>query len=220
MNALRRLYRALQPPGSNYSKPIGWKHLLPPKPTIYDIGGKDQRHAVKDATYYCVDIMPGPGVDIVADAHDMHVIPDNSVDMVMSISVLEHVRYPEKVVAEMYRILKPGGLIYINVPFIFPFHSDPDDFRRWTSDGILILCENFERIASGWNRGPASTMHELLVKFAALLFSFNSQRLYGVMLDVFGWAFFWVKYMDVWMAKHPNAKVLHAGTYFLGRKPR
>jgi ubiquinone/menaquinone biosynthesis C-methylase UbiE len=51
----------------------------------------------------------------------MHMASSGSVDCVVPVSTLEHVRYPQKLAAEIYRILKPGGLLYINVPFSFPF---------------------------------------------------------------------------------------------------
>jgi len=41
---------------------------------------------------------------------------DNSFDVVFSKSVLEHFYYPEKLVKEIYRIIKPGGLVITMVP--------------------------------------------------------------------------------------------------------
>lgn len=120
---------------------------------------------------------------------------------------------------EIYRILKPGGIVYINVPFIFPFHADPDDFYRFSYKGIAILCERFERIDSGFNRGPASTMHHLFVHFMAMLFCFNNRMLYGINQDLFRWVFFWIKYLDKFLARYQMAYVIHAGSYFLGQKP-
>ena len=133
MNLLERLYHKLpEPPSTNYL----YRHFtvnpysfLPPAPLVYDIGSKDAQGAYAfgnppaGAKFVCVDIEPGPGVDLVADAHDMHMVRDNSVDCVVCVSTLEHVRHPEKVVAEIYRILKPGGIVYINVPFMS--HSTP-----------------------------------------------------------------------------------------------
>lgn len=229
VSALKKLYHRLpEPPSTNYLyrriDPNPYD-LLPKNPLILDIGSKEARGSYAfgnppaGAKLVCLDIEPGPGVDIVADAHDMHIVEDNSVDLVTCVSVLEHVRHPHVVVKEIFRILKPGGIAYINIPFIFPFHADPDDFYRFTYKGINILCEEFERIDSGFNRGPASTMHHLLVHFFAILLSFNSRALYGVWVDVFKWLLFWVKYLDKFIAKYEMAYVIHAGSYFIGRKP-
>ena len=39
-------------------------------------------------------------------------------------------------------------------------------------------------------------------------------------VDLFRWLFFWIKYLDKFLARYEMAYVIHAGAYFLGRKPR
>jgi SAM-dependent methyltransferase len=229
LQALKTLYHKLPaPPSSNYlfrNFDINPYELLPEKPVIVDIGSKDASASYAfgeppaGARVVCVDIAAGPGVDLVADAHDLYMVEDNSVDCVISVSTFEHLRYPQKAIKEALRILKPGGILYLNVPFLFPYHADPDDFYRFTYRGIKILCEDFTELDSGFNRGPASTMHHLMVHFFAILFCFNSRTIYGLNVDVFSWLLFWVKYLDHFIARHEVAYVLHAGTYFIGRKP-
>jgi SAM-dependent methyltransferase len=224
---LKRLYHKLpEPPSTNYSfrtTAAARYDLLPEGALIFDIGSKDSRGAYgglpPGAKVVCVDIAAGPGVDMVADAHDLNLVADNSVDFVTSVSVLEHVRYPQRVVSEIYRILKPGGMVYISVPFIFPFHADPDDFYRFSHKGLEILCEKFERMDNGFNRGPASTTLHVLVHFLAMLFCFNNRTLYGINVDLFTWLLFWVKYLDRFLGRYEMAYVIHAAAFFLGRKP-
>ena len=228
VNFLKKLYHTLpEPPGSYYAfrtAAVNPYEMLPENPIIFDIGSKDARGDYSfglppaGAKVICVDIEAGPGVDLVADAHNMTEVDDNSVDCVVTISTLEHVRYPQKVVAEIHRILKPGGIVYINVPFMFPFHADPDDYYRFSHRGIDILCEAFERLDSGFDRGPASSMHHLSVHFFAILFSFNSKTLYGINVDLFKWLFFWVKYLDKIIGNYKMAYVIHTVSYFVGRK--
>lgn len=225
---LRRVYHRLpEPPSTNYLfrqiSPNPYT-LLPSNALILDLGSKEVRGSYafgnppEDARLVCVDIENGPGVDIVADAHDMKMIENDSVDLVTCVSLLEHVRDPRRVMLEIMRILKPGGIVYVNVPFVFPFHADPDDFYRFSYKGVELLCQGFERIDSGFNRGPASTMHHLMVHFLAMLFSFNNRTIYGLGVDAFKWLLFWVKYLDKFMAHYQMAHVIHAGSYFLGRK--
>jgi SAM-dependent methyltransferase len=61
---------------------------------------------------------------------------DNSVDGVLSSSVLEHVVDVHGILRDAFRVVRPGGRVLIGTPFFFPFHGEPDDFRRWTVYGL------------------------------------------------------------------------------------
>ncbi len=67
---------------------------------------------------------------------------DNSLDMVMSEWVLEHIGKVWEVPPEMYRILKPGGLCYMLVPFMYPQHTK-EDYFRFSELGLKNLFESF-----------------------------------------------------------------------------
>jgi SAM-dependent methyltransferase len=225
---LRAVYRRLpQPPSTNFQyrrlSPSPYD-LLPPNPIIYDIGAKNARAMYfggppPGATVICTDIAPGPGVDIVADAQDMPEIPSESADAVFLVSLLQHIPSPQKALDEAYRVLRPGGILFVNVPFIFVYHRDPEDFNRFSTLGLEVLCGRFERIGSGSNRGPASTFCDLLICFLAILFSFNSNTLYAANIYCGKWALFWIKYLDIVIARYPTAYLLCGSPYFIGRKP-
>lgn len=77
---------------------------------------------------YNLDIKEGTGIDIVADCQDMYMIIDESYDIVFFFNALEHLWEPEKAVAEIYRILKLGGVCYASAPAEgYPYHEDPID---------------------------------------------------------------------------------------------
>lgn len=64
---------------------------------------------------------------------------DNSFDAVLCTQVLEHVKEPKKVIQNIYRILKPGGKLFLSVPQSWHQHQKPNDFYRYTSFGLDYL---------------------------------------------------------------------------------
>lgn len=72
---------------------------------------------------------------------------DGSFNAAVCWSVLEHVPHPQQAVAELYRVLRPGALVWVQLPFLFPYHAAPNDFWRVTPAGLRIWMEQFEEIA-------------------------------------------------------------------------
>jgi SAM-dependent methyltransferase len=224
---LRRVYHALpDPPSTNFAyykvRPSPYD-LLPANPTVHDIGSKSARAgyfggAPPGATIICTDIQHGPGVDIVADAQDMPYASE-SADCVFLVSVLQLVPSPQKALDEAFRVLRPGGIIFVTVPFIFVYARDPEDLYRFSVPGLEFLCSRFERITSGSNRGPASTFCDLLIRFLGILLSFNSNALYAAVVYCGKWGLFWIKYLDIVIARYPTAYIMSGTPHFLGRKP-
>ncbi len=64
-----------------------------------------------------------------------------SIDTVLLLDVLEHLPRPADCLAEIYRVLKPGGRLVLQVPFLYPPHDEPYDFRRWTVHGLRQLAK-------------------------------------------------------------------------------
>lgn len=88
------------------------------------------------------DVILTPSVNSVADAHDLP-FSDDSFDSYVAIEVLEHLRSPKKAVSEIYRVLEPGGVAILSIPFLFRIHGDPNDFQRLTRSGLQLLFEDF-----------------------------------------------------------------------------
>ena len=55
--------------------------------------------------------------------------------------LLEHVEDPKLILKETTRILKLEGKMVIEVPFINPIHAAPDDFYRFTPNGLKKIIE-------------------------------------------------------------------------------
>jgi SAM-dependent methyltransferase len=228
INLLHRLYHSLpRPPSTNYNlRQLAYNpyDMLREGGLVLDVGCKSTRGlyafsaAKTDLRMLGLDLEPFEGVDVVGDAHRLP-FRSNSLDGVLCISVLEYVRNPGEVVSEIFRALKPGGLFYVNVPFVFRYAPDPKDLYRFSVPGIEVLCASFAKIQSGYNRGPASTMCDLLVHFNAILFCFNNRRVYNLLVDLFQWCLFWLKFADRWVGDYDMARIINSGVFFLGRKP-
>ncbi len=73
--------------------------------------------------------------DVFGDAQSLP-IADNSVDHGLLLDVIEHLPDPERALAELHRVIKPGGTLTLQVPFLYPLHDEPLDFHRWTIHGL------------------------------------------------------------------------------------
>jgi SAM-dependent methyltransferase len=83
--------------------------------------------------------------------YDGQTIPfENEVfDSILASEVLEHVPDIDKILSELYRVLKKNGKILVTVPFVWPEHEMPYDFRRFTCIGFekLLTDKNFQIIS-------------------------------------------------------------------------
>jgi 2-polyprenyl-3-methyl-5-hydroxy-6-metoxy-1,4-benzoquinol methylase/glycosyltransferase involved in cell wall biosynthesis len=131
-------------------------------PWILNIGSRNVRGALgvdcqswfeNVGKFVGVDLEPGPGVDIVTDASLLsRVIRPHSFDIVVSVSVFEHLRQPWKVVLEINKILRTGGLVFIHSHQTFPLHDYPGDFFRFSEEAFKELFSKnlgFEVLTTG-----------------------------------------------------------------------
>ena len=58
------------------------------------------------------------------------------------VQVLEHVKRPRDVVDEFYRVLKPGGKLYITVPSIMGIHQAPQNYYNFLKYGLEEILTN------------------------------------------------------------------------------
>jgi SAM-dependent methyltransferase len=79
-------------------------------------------------------------IDVYSPLDDIP-FEDAYFDAIICNAVLEHVADPAAVMSEFARVCRPGGLLYLVVPFMQPEHLDPTDFQRYTRDGLARLCE-------------------------------------------------------------------------------
>lgn len=77
--------------------------------------------------------------DLIIDIRSMPEIRSASYECIFCSGVLEHVDFLEDAVSEMVRVLKPGGKLFLGVPFRQPIHLAPQDYWRFTEHGIKTL---------------------------------------------------------------------------------
>ena len=121
---------------------------------VVDMGAQDVNGSLREITpenftYIGLDFEDAKGVDIIIE--DPYTIPlrDEFADIVLSSSCFEHSEMFWLVFLEIMRILKPGGLLYLNVPSNGPFHRYPVDCWRFYPDSAKAL-ETWGKRNDGW----------------------------------------------------------------------
>jgi SAM-dependent methyltransferase len=160
------------------------------------------------------DVQLAPRAQLVCDAHDLP-FEDAAFDAVIAQAVLEHVVDPYRCVSEIHRVLKDGGVVYAETPFMQQVHEGRHDFTRFTHLGHRRLFRHFDETASGAVAGPAMV---LAWSIRYLLISLGRSHRSTMLLGGLGRAFFWLKYVDKMIIDKPATLDAASGYYFLGRK--
>jgi len=195
-----------------------WKREVPDPGahTVINLGcGCDELHP----DLINVDMVKFTHVDLVADFAGPLPMRSDSVDGAIAIALLEHLENPKALVIEVGRVLKPGGTLFIAVPFLYPFHAAPGDYTRWTIPGLKVLLGNsFEVVASG-NRG--GTMGVIILSLAHALsqiLCFGSLRFYSVLNFAFLGLLTPLRILDLVLGYLPFATNLSPNVYVTARK--
>jgi SAM-dependent methyltransferase len=142
--------RALEPgPTSPYSD--GARAVIDAIPAggLYlDLGcGIRPREEIRPNGIY-LDAVHFRGVDVVNSRARLP-LRDSSVDAVVSLAVFEHLPDPFAMAAELHRVLKPGGSIWIETAFLQPMHADPGHYFNMTIEGLRRVFSRFALDAGG-----------------------------------------------------------------------
>lgn len=132
-------------------------------------GGDLPRHVdqlvAADIVTIDIDVKRTP--DVVTDLAKMG-IASEKFDIVCCLEVLEHVPEPQTAIAELKRVLKTEGILYISTPFICGIHDAPNDFYRYTKYGLSYLLRDFDILHLEGRDGPLTTF---LIMGSRLFFS-------------------------------------------------
>jgi len=98
--------------------------------------------------YIGVDLKENKKADFYIDFDSKTSLDSESVDLILSTYVLEHVDNPVGYLSEANRLLKKGGNIILSTHGVWLYHPTPNDYWRWTSTGLrkIIEEEGFEII--------------------------------------------------------------------------
>lgn len=144
-----------------------------PRVVLVGAGGEIAK-AVRDSGVDAIeiDIDPARGPDVVADVSDMTCFEDGTVDAIICMEVLEHVHDPRKATSEMFRVLRPGGVVVGSSPFLLGLHEEPHDYFRFTLHGIALLFRKFETMTIR----PRNSYMSSLAALVARLFAAPDQK--------------------------------------------
>jgi SAM-dependent methyltransferase len=181
---------------------------------ICDFGSGTKAHADH---VVAVDGFAYANVHVVCNLAELP-FADASIDGIVSEAVLEHVPDPAAHVAEMLRVLRPGGRVHCFFPFIQGFHASPHDYSRLTINGLKHLFGDFVECQVWPAGGPTSALLWTLQEWIAIAGSFGSERLYRAIVP-FTWVLSPLKYIDSILLKHPSAHVISSGFVIQATKP-
>jgi SAM-dependent methyltransferase/uncharacterized protein YbaR (Trm112 family) len=120
-----------------------------------------------DPRVISVDVLPNEHVDVVAEAEALP-FADASFDYVESGATFEHVYDPLQSIAEVRRVLRPGGLVRIDTAFMQSYHGFPGHYFNMTPLAVdTFLLDDFELLESGVpdSATPLEAIASLLNRF-------------------------------------------------------
>lgn len=151
-----------------------------------------------------LDLLAGEEIDIQGDSLNLP-IKDEILETVVCTGVLEHVPDSNRAISEIFRVLKNGGRVYIEIPFMQTVHASPEDYFRWTPDGLKQLMCAFDVVDFKVLAGPGTALAWVFQETMALLFSFRREIFYKAGLRLFGWMSVPISWLDRFLEKNPQA---------------
>lgn len=179
---------------------------------VLDAGSGDFRryeHLFSADSVTHLDVFSAPGVDVVASLDSMP-FSDHEFDSVLSTQVFEHIEYPEKAAAEIYRVLRPGGHVLVTVPQWNELHEEPHDFWRYTCFGIKSLFERhgFSTVAYEQTGGFFANRAKMAMRYLTDRFDIHNRkwsRLASFIFHIWGVVALWLDSKDTSVANRKHA---------------
>jgi len=186
----------------------------PPGAFCLSVGGGPARISPRLVN---LNLGPYPNVDVVGTAY---LLPfrTGSVDAVFCEAVLEHLEFPDAAVAEMFRVLRPGGQLYASTPFLQAFHGYPSHYQNFTRVGHerLFVRAGFSLIDSGACVGPVRALTDLVAAMLAILLPGRAGLLAWYLWQILARL---LRPLDRLARRRPRADFIASSTFVHCRKP-
>lgn len=203
---------------TNPTNPNGADHTKiiedPANVVVLDLGAGNPRESEHYPNVVFHEFVQYAHTDVVSVC-DRLPYQEGVFDAVISKATFEHLARPWEMADEIYRVLKPGGLVHVDTAFMQPLHSDPYHFFNMTLDGVKEIFERFTMVRCGVK--PYQTpSYGLRMQFDVMLEHLRSdywRRRIEELRDAIGGDF-----DNALDAK--GIECLAAGVFFEGTKPR
>lgn len=186
------------------------------RPVVLVIGGgtvglgADELYRNHSIELVGTDVYASPYTALVTDAHKLP-FEDGVFDGVWVQAVLEHVLEPATIVDEIHRVLRRGGLVYAETPFMQQVHERAYDFSRFTQSGHRWLFKRFSEISAGPIAGAGVALVWSIRYFCRALGAGDKLSL------LIALPFFWIRFLDRFARGRAIADAA-SGFFFLGRR--
>jgi SAM-dependent methyltransferase len=125
---------------------------------VLDVGGRIQPYRAllngREGKYVAVDMRRSPRVSVLAAAEEIP-LRSEQFELVICTQVLQYVADPARAIAEIFRLLKPGGHLLMSVPAAYPRDSEHECWR-FLPHGLKTLTASFRRVEIAAEGGSIS----------------------------------------------------------------
>lgn len=222
MEALRKIGERLPPPRMTRLRNTAlfdWMNTNAPGKRVLNLGsgiGLWDKYLSSEVQTTNLDVAADkPGLHVLADAHRLPFCA-GSFDVVYSIAVLEHCRRPWVVAAEIERVLRPGGSVVLEVPFLNVVH-DEHDYFRFTDRGLRSLFDRpaFEVVLEQVGSGGGSFLSVFLYRYTQC---FVPTRALRQIWSIIQYPLSLFRFLDVLIDRSPLLRLTANSFSFVARK--
>ena len=167
------------------------RHKLNIKGLSINLGSGQDNHE----DFVNMDLGQYEPVNLISDLTEIP-LANESVELIVSNSVLEHIYNFNDVIEEVYRVMKSGGYFYLCVPNAGCIRHHKLDYHRWTQPGLRKLFDDrFELVESGACRGIAYA----IIPYVEALISYSIKNKFLLSISRWFWRFisrplYWIKH--------------------------